>query len=86
MLGRIRALKLVAFTVGTTPQFTAGLATTSTVTDDTAVGTTLLTVVATDPGDTLTLTLQSTTPASTAFNFDPASGISLPLNLFHSLY
>lgn len=60
---------------GTTPQFTAGLATTSTVTDDTAVGTTLLTVAATDPGDTVTLTLQSTTPASTAFNFDPATGL-----------
>lgn len=80
------SLSLSSLVVGRTPQFTAGLATTSTVTDDTAVGTTLLTVAATDPGDTLTLTLQSTTPASTAFNFDPATGISLPLNLFQSLY
>ncbi|XP_048727546.1 serine-rich adhesin for platelets-like [Ostrea edulis] len=60
---------------GSIPTFAAGLATNSTMTDDTAVGTTLLTVVATDPGDTLNLTLQSTTPASTAINFDPATGV-----------
>nr|XP_022313980.1 protocadherin-like protein [Crassostrea virginica] len=60
---------------GATPQFQAGLATTSSVTDDTPVSTTLLTVVATDPGDTITLSLQSTTPTSTAFNFNAATGV-----------
>ncbi|XP_062573085.1 cadherin EGF LAG seven-pass G-type receptor 2-like [Saccostrea cucullata] len=60
---------------GSVPQFAAGLDTTKTVTDDTAVGTTLLTVVATDPGDTVTLTQQSVTPASTAFNFDATTGV-----------
>lgn len=67
-------LDMLQIFIGSIPTFAAGLATNSTMTDDTAVGTTLLTVVATDPGDTLNLTLQSTTPASTAINFDPATG------------
>ncbi|XP_055996535.1 cadherin-23-like isoform X2 [Ostrea edulis] len=60
---------------GSVPTFAAGLDTTKAVTDDTTVGTTLLTVVATDPGDTLTLSLQSTTPANAAVSFDPTTGV-----------
>ncbi|XP_062616102.1 cadherin EGF LAG seven-pass G-type receptor 2-like [Saccostrea cucullata] len=60
---------------GNSPQFTT-LPSTSSVTDDTAVGTTLLTVTATDAdaSDNLTYTLMSTSPSSTSFNFDTSSG------------
>lgn len=60
---------------GTTPQFIS-LPTTSSVVEDTAVGTTLISVTATDAdlSDKLTYTLRSTNPASTSFNFDPISG------------
>ncbi|XP_048744688.2 cadherin-23-like isoform X2 [Ostrea edulis] len=60
---------------GAVPTFAAGLDTTKAVTNDTTVGTTLLTVVATDPGDTLTLSLQSATPANAAVSFDPTTGV-----------
>nr|XP_034302099.1 protocadherin-11 X-linked [Crassostrea gigas] len=60
---------------GNTPQFVS-LPTTLSVDEDTAVGTTLITVTATDAdlSDNLNYTLTSTNPASTSFNFDPISG------------
>lgn len=61
--------------LGNIPQF-ASLPATSSVDEDTAVGTTLITVTATDAdlSDNLTYTLTSTNPASASFNFDPISG------------
>ncbi|XP_061188658.1 protocadherin-11 X-linked-like [Saccostrea echinata] len=60
---------------GNSPMFT-NLPATSSVTDDTAAGTTLFTVTATDAdaSDNLTYTLTSTNPSSASFNFDTSSG------------
>eukprot|EP00105_Crassostrea_gigas_P021508 XP_011440666.1 PREDICTED: protocadherin Fat 4 [Crassostrea gigas] len=60
---------------GNTPQFTS-LPAASSVDEDTPVGTTLITITATDAdlSDNLTYTLTSTNPASASFNFDPSSG------------
>lgn len=72
------------FHLGNTPQFIS-VPTTLSVDEDIAVGTTLITVTATDAdlSDNLTYTLMSTSPVSTSFNFDPISGYLLFLDFFY---
>ncbi|XP_056013069.1 uncharacterized protein LOC130052368 [Ostrea edulis] len=66
---------------GKSPAFSS-LPSTSSVNEETVVGTILITVIASDadPSDNLTYTLTSISPGSTSFNFDSASGNLTTLN------